>query len=332
MPMSLWNCLPSLHNTERKTNAPSSDARSHTPKGAFILFFMMMQHNRNRQLQGAETLAGRPSRRDQSVGMDARASQDHHIETIQVAVSDCEAFHSLRRPESLGLARPDRTVRPQPTPSRTRACSGREGRSGIRNTAHKDTSRPGCAMSTPTPPGPRVPITDGFTATRSHMTCNEDAFAVMVSAETASVSESAAFERKEDDIIDIVKPQDADRGRRLHQGHARSALVRARRGVHNARAEVEEGTLRARVSDVHQASRIDGTLEEASNVGGASVRPHRQGRWGRTPCNRQLPVKGIDNARSFLTIGALSVQVAMVVNQRWGLPHRDISSMIAALR
>jgi len=44
---------------------------------------------------------------------------------------------------------------------------------------------------------------------------------------------------------------------------------------------------------------------------------------------KQLPVKGLANVRSCLTLGTLLLQIAMVVNSIWGMPLHGISHMIA---
>ena len=52
---------------------------------------------------------------------------------------------------------------------------------------------------------------------------------------------------------------------------------------------------------------------------------------GATARQKQLPVKGLPNARTCLAVATLSVQLAMVVNSIWGLPLRNISIITAAL-
>ena len=47
---------------------------------------------------------------------------------------------------------------------------------------------------------------------------------------------------------------------------------------------------------------------------------------------KQLPVQGLDNVRTCLVLTALSVQVAMIANSIWVLPHRNISEMTSAFQ
>lgn len=44
---------------------------------------------------------------------------------------------------------------------------------------------------------------------------------------------------------------------------------------------------------------------------------------------KQLPVKGLAHVRTCLTLGTLLIQLAMIVNNIWGMPLHDISHMIA---
>jgi hypothetical protein len=48
---------------------------------------------------------------------------------------------------------------------------------------------------------------------------------------------------------------------------------------------------------------------------------------GTTDNQKQLPVKGRANVRTFLVLGVLTVQIAMIVNNLWGLPLHNISHM-----
>lgn len=47
---------------------------------------------------------------------------------------------------------------------------------------------------------------------------------------------------------------------------------------------------------------------------------------------KQLAMKSLSSVRTHLALGALSVQIAMVVNSVWKMPHRNISHMAAAFQ
>jgi hypothetical protein len=44
---------------------------------------------------------------------------------------------------------------------------------------------------------------------------------------------------------------------------------------------------------------------------------------------KQLPIQGLANVRTFLSLGVLAVQVAMIVNNVWGRPLRQIYQMLS---
>ena len=51
---------------------------------------------------------------------------------------------------------------------------------------------------------------------------------------------------------------------------------------------------------------------------------------GTTGKHKQLPVQRLDNVQTCLALATLSVQLAMIVNNIWGLPARNISDISAA--
>ena len=51
---------------------------------------------------------------------------------------------------------------------------------------------------------------------------------------------------------------------------------------------------------------------------------------GTTGRHKQLPLQRIDNVRTCLALATLTVQVAMLANSIWGLPLRNISTLITA--
>jgi len=51
---------------------------------------------------------------------------------------------------------------------------------------------------------------------------------------------------------------------------------------------------------------------------------------GATARQKQLPVQHLDNVRTCLALATFSVQISMIANSIWGLPHRTISEMATA--
>ena len=49
---------------------------------------------------------------------------------------------------------------------------------------------------------------------------------------------------------------------------------------------------------------------------------------GTTQNQKQLPLQGLANVRTFLSLGVLAVQIAMIVNNMWGLPLRQIAHIL----
>jgi hypothetical protein len=51
---------------------------------------------------------------------------------------------------------------------------------------------------------------------------------------------------------------------------------------------------------------------------------------GTTGQHKQRAVQRLDNVRTCLALATLTVQLAMIVNNMWDLPLRNISTMMAA--
>jgi hypothetical protein len=49
---------------------------------------------------------------------------------------------------------------------------------------------------------------------------------------------------------------------------------------------------------------------------------------GTTKNQKQLPIQGLAKVRTFLSLGVLAVQIAMIVNNVWGLPLRQIAQIL----
>jgi hypothetical protein len=50
---------------------------------------------------------------------------------------------------------------------------------------------------------------------------------------------------------------------------------------------------------------------------------------GTTKSQKQLPIQGLPNVRTFLALGVLAVQVSMITNNVWNLPFRQISNFVS---
>jgi hypothetical protein len=53
---------------------------------------------------------------------------------------------------------------------------------------------------------------------------------------------------------------------------------------------------------------------------------------GTTAKQKQLPVQRLPTVRTCLALATLSVQIAMIANAIWHLPHRNISEIATAFQ
>ena len=164
-----------------------------------------------------------------------------------------------------------------------------------------------------------------------HMTCNEDAFPSMVVVETASVSESEVLRRKEETIVGRLRPHTlsaddaytkamrvrrwAERGVALITPALRWTRSRFAKAYHRF-IELPDSARRLR----RRRTSVEPLFDLISKVIGSGGP------------QKQLPVGRLENVRPCLAMAALTVQIAMVANSIWGLPHRNISHMAAVFR
>lgn len=162
-----------------------------------------------------------------------------------------------------------------------------------------------------------------------HMTCNEAAFPEMLQVETASISESEVLDQKEATILGQLLPTtlvadnaytQASRIRRwAKQGIA--LLTPAKNWVRGRFAQAYHRFIRLPDVAPHLKRRrtsVEPRFDLVAKVIGANTN------------QKQLPVQRLDNVRTCLALATLSVQISMIANSIWGLPHRNISEMATA--
>lgn len=164
-----------------------------------------------------------------------------------------------------------------------------------------------------------------------HMTCNEEAFPVMIQVETATVSESEVLDEKAPVILERLQPQTLA----ADNAYTKAMRIRkwAKRGVvlltpalkwtkgRFAQAYhrfIKQPDVRERLSK--RRTSVEPLFDLIAQVIGTNAK------------QKQLPVKQIDPVRSCLALAVLSVQIAMIANSAWGLPHRNISEMASAFQ
>jgi hypothetical protein len=164
-----------------------------------------------------------------------------------------------------------------------------------------------------------------------HATCNEEAFPALVQVETASVSESEVIDQKETIILARLHPDTlaTDNGYtkamriRRWAKHGVALLTPATKWVKGRFAEAYHRFLKLPDVAQHLSKRrtsVEPLFDLVAKVIGTNAQ------------QKQLPVQHLDNVRSCLALATLSVQIAMIVNSIWGLPHRNISEMASAFQ
>lgn len=164
-----------------------------------------------------------------------------------------------------------------------------------------------------------------------HMTCNEEAFPAMIQVETASVSESEVLNVNEVTILDRLQPETlaADnaytQAMRIRRWAKRGValLTPALKWVKGRFAQAYHRFIKLPDIVIHLKKRrtsVEPLFDLIAKVIGTTAK------------QKQVPVQGIQNVRSCLALASLSVQIAMITNSIWGLPHRNISEMASAFQ
>lgn len=164
-----------------------------------------------------------------------------------------------------------------------------------------------------------------------HMTCNEEAFPAMIQVETASVSESEVFDQKEAVILERLQPQT------LAADDAYTKAMRIRRWAKQGVALLTPALkwVKGRFAQAYHRFIKQPDVVPHSSKRRTSVEPLFDliaQVIGTNAKQKQLPVQHLDNVRSCLALAVLSVQIAMIANSIWDLPHRNISEMASAFQ
>lgn len=164
-----------------------------------------------------------------------------------------------------------------------------------------------------------------------HATCNENAFPAMLQVETAAVSESEVLDHKEAVILERLQPQT------LAADNAYTKAMRIRRWAQRGVALLTPALkwVKGRFAQAyHRFIKLPDVVQHLSKRR-TSVEPLFDllaKVIGTNAKQKQLPVQHLDNVRSCLALATLSVQIAMITNSIWGLPHRNISEMASAFQ
>jgi len=161
-----------------------------------------------------------------------------------------------------------------------------------------------------------------------HLTCNAVGFPTLVQVETAAVSESQVIDHKAAPILADLRPgtltgdnsyTQASRIRRwAKQGVA--LLTPALKWVKGRYAAAYHRFI-AQPDNVALLKGRRTAIEPVFDLVAKVI--------GATANHKQLPIQQLANVRTCLTLATLTVQVAMIANNIWGLPLHDISHMMA---
>lgn len=164
-----------------------------------------------------------------------------------------------------------------------------------------------------------------------HITCNEHAFPVMVSTETAAVAESAVLDSKQELILDELRPKSltADdaytKAMRIRRWAKREValITPALRWVKGRYAQSYHRFIKLPYS-VRRLRRRRTSVEPLFDLISQVIGSDRY--------DKRLAVKSLTNVRPCLALAVLSVQISMIANSIWRMPHRNISNMTAAFQ
>ena len=164
-----------------------------------------------------------------------------------------------------------------------------------------------------------------------HVTCNESAFPCLVQVETGSVSEAEVIDQKAPIILEQIQPATLSGD----NSYAKASRIRkwAKKGITllspafkwvNGRfAKAYHRFIKEPLNALRLSNRktiIEPLFDLIAKV------------IGTTGKQKQLPVQNLDNVRTCLALATLSVQIAMLANNIWGLPPRNVSEMATAFQ
>lgn len=158
-----------------------------------------------------------------------------------------------------------------------------------------------------------------------HLTSNTAGFPILIEVETATFSEKQAIERKQDRIIHVLKPHT------ICGDDAYTQAMRIRRWAKQAVIWVVPA-LRWKngryAQAYHQFLKQDSEVARVLRQRKTAIEPIFDliaKLLGTTGKQKQLFKQNIQNVRTHLALGVLSLQLAMIANHVWDMPFRNIS-------
>lgn len=159
-----------------------------------------------------------------------------------------------------------------------------------------------------------------------HLTCNHTGFPKLVQVETASLDESHVLEQKSEMIFQL-DPQALTADNAYHKAMRVRNWVKAGVLLLTPAATWKNGRY---AQAYHQLIKKPPFREwlACRKVAIEPVFDLFAKVLGTANNQKQLPIQGLANVRTFLSLGVLAVQMAMIINNIWHLPFRQISNIL----
>lgn len=162
-----------------------------------------------------------------------------------------------------------------------------------------------------------------------HLTCNLAAFPQLVLVGSATLSDSEALDQKEAFILETIQP------RTLAADNSYTKASRIRRWFKQGVALLTPAKkwLKGRFAVAYHRLIKQPYFAACLKQRRTTIEPLFDliaKVLGTTGRHKQLPVQRLDNVQTCLALATVSVQIAMIVNNIWGLPARNISEISAA--
>jgi hypothetical protein len=163
-----------------------------------------------------------------------------------------------------------------------------------------------------------------------HLTTTQAGFPVLIEVETAIFSEKQALERKEEAILKRIKPQtfcgdDAYTKAMRIRNWAKQGVILvtpALRWRNGKYAKAYHQFIKTQTDIVRILAKRKTAIEPIFDLIAQLL--------GTNGKQKQIYRQGIENVRTHLGLGVLSLQIAMIANQIWTMPFRTISHIKGA--
>ena len=161
-----------------------------------------------------------------------------------------------------------------------------------------------------------------------HLTCNRSGFPKLVQVKTASIAESQVLEEKKDALF-ALNPQ------AITGDNAYFKAMRVRNWAADGVILLTPATRwkNGRYAVAYHRFIAKAPLKKWLNCRKTAIEPVFDlfsKVLGTNNNHKQLPLRHLANVRTFLCLGVLAVQIAMIVNNLFNLPLRQISNLLTA--